>query len=179
LLRDAGIDFSVRTRPVDEDYPASLPAREVAPYLARKKAEAYREDMAEDEVIITADTTVVIDEKVLNKPADEKEAVEMIRQLSDESHEVITGVSVFSHREFYSFAESTTVRFRLLDEEEMIYYVKKYRPFDKAGAYAIQEWIGMIGIEQIEGSYFNVMGLPVNRLYAYLKKTGMIRLTLP
>lgn len=175
-MRECGLRFDIRVKEVDEDFPADLPAREVARYLAEKKGKAYQQEIAADELVITADTTVLIHEQVLNKPANEEEARQMIRLLSGQVHEVITGVCISRQQELHSFDERTKVKFRKLDEEEISYYVNHYRPLDKAGAYAIQEWIGMVGIERIEGSYFNVMGLPINRLYTYLKEIGVARL---
>ncbi|MFP4093918.1 MAG: Maf family nucleotide pyrophosphatase [Cyclobacteriaceae bacterium] len=176
IMRECGLRFDIRVKEVDEDFPADLPAREVARYLAEKKGKAYQQEIAADELVITADTTVLIHEQVLNKPANEEEARQMIRLLSGQVHEVITGVCISRQQELHSFDERTKVKFRKLDEEEISYYVNHYRPLDKAGAYAIQEWIGMVGIERIEGSYFNVMGLPINRLYTYLKEIGVARL---
>ncbi|MFP4089349.1 MAG: Maf family nucleotide pyrophosphatase [Cyclobacteriaceae bacterium] len=176
IMRECGLRFDIRVKEVDEDFPADLPAREVARYLAEKKGKAYQQEIAADELVITADTTVLIHEQVLNKPANEEEARQMIRLLSGQVHEVITGVCISRQQELHSFDERTKVNFRKLDEEEISYYVNHYRPLDKAGAYAIQEWIGMVGIERIEGSYFNVMGLPINRLYTYLKEIGVARL---
>lgn len=174
LLRDVGLAFEVRLLPVEEHFPEDMPALEVAEYLAVKKGKAHQERMQPDEVVITADTTVVIDDLVLNKPADEAEAIQMLGRLSGRRHRVVTGVCLsFPDRQEY-FSDTTDVYFRLLDKSEMIYYVTHYQPFDKAGAYAIQEWIGMVGIERIEGSYFNVVGLPVTKLFTTLRKMAIV-----
>lgn len=170
LLKELGLDFQVRILEVDESYPADLKPGTVAEYLAIKKGKAYQRAMQQDELIITADTTVVIGQKVLNKPADTEEAHEMLNQLSGTTHQVITGVCFTLTDQQQSFKDVTAVTFRELESEEINYYVNHYRPLDKAGAYAIQEWIGMVGIEYIEGSYFNVVGLPVEKLYRRLKQ---------
>ncbi|WP_224999222.1 Maf family nucleotide pyrophosphatase [Cesiribacter sp. SM1] len=169
LLRSAGISFSVKVKETDEVFPAAMPAGEVARFLAEKKADAFVDEL-EDALLITADTTVVLGEEVLNKPADAKEAVSMLKRLSGTSHKVITGVCLLQRKKKVIFDDITVVYFRQLDEEEIDYYVSNYKPFDKAGSYGIQEWIGMVGIEKIEGSYYNVMGLPVEKLYKHLKQ---------
>ena len=134
------------------------------------KADAYRATMVDDEIVITADTIVCLDDKVLGKPADEAEAMAMLRSLSGRTHQVYTGVTIVAAEENSTFVSRSDVTFATLTDEEIEYYVSQYRPMDKAGAYGIQEWIGYIGVERIEGSYFNVMGLPVQRLYSELKK---------
>ncbi len=176
LLRDLRIPFTVRTVSVAEDYPAELPPEQVAEFLAEKKGQAYRDTLAEDELVITADTTVVVGEYLLNKPANAAEAHEMLTALSGRVHRVITGVCLTTTTVSRTFADTTKVTFRMLSDEEISFYVENYRPFDKAGGYAIQEWIGMIAIEKIEGSYFNVVGLPVEKLYGELKKMGVLPL---
>ena len=172
LLRNLGISFSVRVKETDEYFPADMPAEEVAQYLAEQKASAFTEEL-QDEVIITADTTVVLEDNVLNKPADAEEAYQMLKRLSGKVHKVITGVCLLSNHEGEalktSFSDTTSVFFSQLTDDEIYYYIHHYRPFDKAGSDGIQEWIGMIGIEKIEGSYYNVMGLPVEKLYKQLK----------
>ncbi|WPP52981.1 Maf family nucleotide pyrophosphatase [Catalinimonas niigatensis] len=170
LLKELELDFQVRTIEVDEQYPDDLAADKVAEYLAIKKGKAYQMVMKQDELIITADTTVVIGPTVLNKPADAEEAYKMLRQLSGTIHQVITGVCITLPDQQQSFRELTKVTFRELEDKEIKHYVNHYHPFDKAGAYAIQEWIGMVGIEHIDGSYFNVVGLPVEKLYSRLKE---------
>ncbi len=172
LLRELRIPFVVRTMPVEEDYPAKLPLDQVAKFLAEKKGRAYLDTLADNELVVTADTTVVVEERLLNKPADAAEAREMLTALSGRAHRVITGVCLTTTTSSRTFVDTTKVSFRPLTDEEISFYVKNYQPFDKAGSYAIQEWIGMIGIERIEGSYFNVVGLPVEKLYRELKKMG-------
>ncbi len=170
LLAKLGIEFEVRCLSgIDESYPSSTKADEVAEYISRIKAEAYRDIITDHQLIITADTVVVCNDLVLGKPADRKEAVEMLRRLSGNVHNVITGVTIMNARCDKSFSVTTEVKFSPLTDEEINFYVDNYRPFDKAGAYGIQEWIGLVGVESISGSYFNVMGLPVQRLYQELK----------
>lgn len=155
---------------IDESYPADMPAREVPEYLSRKKSEAYLKTFHGDELIVTADTIVIADGKILGKPKDEKDAIEMLHLLSGITHEVITGVSISTKERQVTFSDITEVRFCKLSDAEIQYYVSNFRPLDKAGAYGIQEWIGCIGVEWIKGSYYNVMGLPVHRLYEHLKE---------
>lgn len=171
LLAGLGIDFSVRIiKDIDESYPASLRGEDIPVFISGKKAEAYRRTMAEDELIITADTIVYDNDKVLGKPSSREEAINMLTELSGHAHEVITGVTICSRDKMEQFASVSKVFFDNLTEEEIEYYVDKYRPYDKAGAYGIQEWIGFVGVTRIEGSYFNVMGLPIQRLYKELKR---------
>ena len=171
LLGGLGYTYEVRVLDgIDESYPATLQGSEVAAYISRVKADAYRSTMADDELIITADTIVCLDDKVLGKPADEAEAIAMLRSLSGRTHQVYTGVTIVTVEESSTFVSCSDVTFATLTDEEIEHYVTQYRPMDKAGAYGIQEWIGYIGVERIEGSYFNVMGLPVQRLYTELKK---------
>ncbi len=174
LLRELRIPFTVRTLPVAEDYPANLPPDQVAEYLAEKKGRAYRDTLTDNELVITADTTVVVGRRLLNKPADAAEAQDMLTALSGRVHRVITGVCLTTTTGSRTFVDATKVWFRELSDEEISFYVENYRPFDKAGGYAIQEWMGMIAIERIEGSYCNVVGLPVEKLYGELKKLGGI-----
>lgn len=170
LLAGLGYDFEVRLMDgIDESYPAGLSGEEIAKHISRGKAEAYRTTMADDELIITADTIVYLDGQVLGKPKDEAEACAMLRNLSGKTHEVITGVTLLTKDQTRTFASVSLVTFAHLTDEEIQHYVTHYHPTDKAGAYGIQEWIGFIGVERIEGSYFNVMGLPVQRLYTELK----------
>lgn len=154
----------------DENYPDTLPAAEVAPYLSALKSEAYPEPLGEDEILITADTTVVVGNRVLGKPANREEACEMLRAMSGRGHEVYTGVTLRSASQQRTFSVATEVYFREISDDEIAYYVDNYHPYDKAGAYGIQEWIGYVAIERIEGSFYNVMGLPVQRLYTELKE---------
>lgn len=171
LLQGLDVDFEVRALPdVDESFPATLQGGEIPLYISKKKADAYRPFMAGDELVITADTIVWLDGAALGKPADEDDARRMIRNMSGKQHSVFTGVTITTKEVQYSFVAQSDVTFADLSDDEIEYYIAKYRPMDKAGAYGAQEWIGYIGMENIEGSYFNVMGLPVQRLYNELKK---------
>lgn len=171
LLSDAGIEFILAPRfECEESFPAILPADEVAEYLSLLKSKAYPEPLGEKDILLTADTVVIACGRILGKPANRKEAIEMIGMLSGCEHEVVTGVTLRSAERTNRFSVSTKVRFRTLTQEEIEYYVDTYKPFDKAGSYGIQEWIGYVGIEGIEGSFYNVMGLPVQRLYCELNK---------
>lgn len=170
LLSGLGVDFEVRVLPdIDESYPAELPALETAEYIAGKKAEAYRAVMGADELIITADTVVIVGDEVLGKPADADEARLMLQKLSGRTHQVVTGVCLTTPGRSTSFSVKTDVTFKQLSDAEIDYYITNYKPFDKAGAYGIQEWIGYIGCTGLNGSYFNVMGLPVQRIYTELQ----------
>ena len=171
LLDGLGITYEVRTLPgIDESYPHNLQGGDIPLHIARKKAEAYRKLMAPDELVITADTIVWLDGKVLGKPKDKEDACRMLRQMSGRQHEVLTGVCLTTPDWQRCFTSRTAVRFARLTNDEISYYVDTFRPLDKAGAYGVQEWIGFVGVESIEGSYFNVMGLPVQRLYRELKE---------
>lgn len=171
LLAGLGIEFEVRVLPgIDESYPASMPAAETAEYIAGKKAAAYRQVMADDELVITADTVVIVGDEVLGKPADTQMAAQMLRKLSGRTHQVMTGVCITTSEQTVSFSVKTDVTFKQLAEDEIEYYIKKYQPLDKAGAYGIQEWIGYIGCTGLNGSYYNVMGLPVQRIYTELQR---------
>jgi septum formation protein len=171
LLSGLGIQYEVKTLPdIDESYPEGLDGMEIPAFIARSKADAYRAVMQPDELIITADTIVWLDGNVMGKPKDAEEAREMLRALSGQTHQVITGVCLTTAVYQKAFATMTDVTFATLSEEEIAYYVERYSPMDKAGSYGIQEWIGFIGVESISGSYFNVMGLPIQRLYTELKK---------
>lgn len=171
LLSDAGLEFTLADRfECDETFPQDMPAEDVAEYLSRLKSDAYPEPLAEGDILLTADTVVIADNRVLGKPSDRAEAIEMISLLSGCDHEVITGCTLRTATRQRSFSVRSKVHFRALDREEIEYYVDCFRPFDKAGAYGIQEWIGYVGIEGIEGSFYNVMGLPVQRLYSILKE---------
>jgi septum formation protein len=167
LLTSLGLDYIVRVKDVHEDFPTHLKRAEVAEYLASHKADAYFDDI-KDEVVITADTIVCLGDKVLNKPHTHHEAAEMLKALSGTSHDVITGVCLLSKESKTVFHDVTKVYFKELTQDEIDFYINHYKPFDKAGAYGIQEWIGMIGVDRIEGSYYNVMGLPVQKLYQKL-----------
>lgn len=171
LLSGLNLEYTVRVLPdIDESYPDTLKGEDIPMYISREKAEAYRNSMAEDELIITADTVVCINEKVLGKPQTLEEAKEMLRELSGKTHQVITGVCLMTRDLQRTFSATTQVTFDVLTEDEIEFYVEKFRPLDKAGAYGVQEWIGFVGVSRLEGSYFNVMGLPVQRLYQELKK---------
>mgnify|MGYP002857137010 CR=1 FL=1 len=175
LLAGLGIQFQVRVIDgIDESYPTSLPAPEVARYIAEKKASAYRASMQPDELIITADTVVIVGDDILGKPRDEADAVRMLREISGRTHQVVTGVCLFTTTQQRSFSVTTDVAFKQLTDTEILHYVREYRPFDKAGAYGIQEWIGYIGVTGLHGSYYNVMGLPVQRIYTELQHFGQI-----
>jgi septum formation protein len=168
LLEQVGIEFEIFTRDVDEYFPDNLHPRAVAVLIAENKAKAYT-DLSMDKIVMTADTVVALEGKVLGKPKDREHAIEMISSLSGKKHSVITGITIFHKGKFQSFSEETQVKFRKLDMNQIRYYVEKYEPYDKAGAYGIQEWIGMVGVEKIDGDFYNVMGLPVGRLYEELK----------
>ena len=169
LMSGLGVDYVVRTLPdVDESYPDTLVGAEIPEYIAREKADAYRTMMKSGELLITADTIVWLDGKVLGKPKDREDALCMLRAMSGRTHEVFTGVCITTTEWQRSFAAQTEVRFSKLSEEEITYYIDKFQPMDKAGAYGVQEWIGFIGVENISGSYYNIMGLPVQRLYKEL-----------
>lgn len=171
LLAGLGVPFEVRVlQDIDEHYPENLPVNEVARYIAKEKADAYRRIVAADELIITADTVVIVGDKILGKPMDEADAVRMLRLLSGRTHQVTTGVCLLTAETERCFDVTTDVTFKTLTDEEIHYYVNRYRPFDKAGAYGIQEWIGYIGVTGLNGSYYNVMGLPVQRIYQELTK---------
>ena len=168
LLNDMGVKFRVEViKGIDESYPASLPVVEIPVFLARIKAEGH--PLKENELLITADTVVVLDETVLGKPMGEADAHSMLRALSGRAHRVISGVCVTTADRTESFADTSIVNFAHLTDDEIDYYIKHYRPLDKAGAYGIQEWIGNIGITGINGDFYNVMGLPTRKLYQLLK----------
>lgn len=170
LLAGLGLPYEVRVlADIDESYPAMLCGEDIPLYISKKKAEAYIETLQPDELLVTADTIVWLDGQVLGKPADEAEARAMLHALSGKTHQVITGVTLATAERTKSFASVSEVTFAPLTDAEIDYYIAHYHPMDKAGSYGIQEWIGFIGVERIEGSYFNVMGLPVQRLYRELK----------
>lgn len=169
LMSGLGVDYVVRTLPdVDESYPADLVGSEIPEYISRKKADAYRAIMQPGELLITADTIVWLDGKVLGKPEGRTGAIGMLRTLSGKSHQVFTGVCLTTTEWQKSFTAASDVVFDILSEEEIQYYVDKYQPLDKAGAYGVQEWIGYIGVKSISGSYYNIMGLPIQKLYKEL-----------
>ena len=171
LLAGLDVQFEVRVlKGIDESYPATLPTAEIAEYIAQKKASAYRETIAADELVITADTIVVLGDEVLGKPKDAADAHRMLRELSGQTHQVITGVVLTTKERQEHFSVVSNVTFKELTDDEIDYYVETYKPMDKAGAYGIQEWIGYVGVTRLEGSYFNVMGLPVQRIYEALRR---------
>ena len=170
LMDELGLDFEVRVNDgLQEQYPDGLPREQIPVYLAELKAQAIMEKVPEKTLLITADTIVWLNGKVVNKPSDRNDAIRILGDLSGSMHEVLTGVCFRNGERMHSFHSSTLVWFAQLTRDEIHYYIDRFKPFDKAGAYGIQEWIGYIGIEKIEGSYFNVMGLPVQRMYHELK----------
>jgi septum formation protein len=170
LLAEMGLKFEVVVKEFDETYPKELNGRQIAEYIAAKKADSFRDGLEEDEIVITADTIVWCNNKVLGKPVNIKESIRILKEISGITHEVITGVSVVSKGKKIVFSDSTRVTFDKMTDEEITYYAENYQPLDKAGAYGIQEWIGIIGCSFINGSYFNVVGLPVQKLYRELGK---------
>lgn len=171
LLSGLDLDFEVRVlQGIDESYPHDLPTRDIAEYISQKKAAAYQATMAADELVITADTVVILGDEVMGKPKDAADACRMLHELSGKTHQVITGVTLTTRERQHSFSVVTDVTFKQLTDAEIDYYVTRYQPFDKAGAYGIQEWIGYIGVTALHGSYFNVVGLPVQRIYEALKQ---------
>jgi len=180
LLAGLDIDFDIHVlQGIDESYPPDLPVDEVAAYISKSKAAAYQTVISSDQLVITADTIVVLGDRVLGKPVDREDAVGMLRALSGQTHKVITGVCLTTLGAQRSFSVTSEVTFKCLTDEEIFYYVDHYQPYDKAGAYGIQEWIGYVGVTGLKGSYFNVMGLPVQRIYqelvAMIGREGLIR----
>jgi septum formation protein len=170
LLRELGLKFDVVIREYEEIYPEGLNGEEIARFIAHEKAASLKDDISDNEIVIAADTIVWCNNKVLGKPHDRADATRIMKEISGNTHEVITGVSLRSKTKELTFSESTKVTFEALTEEEINYYIDEYKPYDKAGAYGIQEWIGKIACSHIDGSYFNVVGLPVQRLYKELQK---------
>lgn len=171
LLAGLDVDFEVKVIPgIEENVPEGTPVELIAETLARQKAEPYKPNIDDGELVLTADTIVVVDGEVLGKPVDEEEAKAMLHKISGKTHKVITGVCFTTRARQHSFSVSTDVTFKTLPENEIEYYVSHYHPTDKAGAYGIQEWIGYVGVKRLEGSYFNVMGLPVQRIWEEIKK---------
>lgn len=170
LLQRMGVNFKVRTLfGIDESYPDSLRGEDIVCYISRNKAKAYQSSMAPNELLITADTIVYVDGEVMGKPKNAEQAKEMLQKLSGKTHQVITGVTIVTAKRTENFGVTSQVKFTNITDEEINFYVDNYLPFDKAGAYGIQEWIGIVAVEEIKGSYFNVVGLPVQRLYQKLK----------
>lgn len=170
LLSSIGMQFEIRTKETDENYPETLPIEQVAEYIAQLKADDLIEDLKDDEILLCADTTVQIDNILLGKPKDTTEASKMLSLLSGRTHVVTTGVVIASNEMELSFSVKTEVTFKPLSMDEIEYYIETYQPFDKAGSYGIQEWIGYIGIQKINGSYNNVVGLPTHEVYQALQK---------
>lgn len=171
LLAGLGVEFDVRLIDgIDETYPDDIESHDVAEYIAKKKADAYKQSIASNELIITADTIVILDDEIFGKPLNADDAYTMLQKLSGKTHQVITGVCLLTKNEQRVFRVTTDVTFKELEMEEIKYYVDNYKPFDKAGAYGIQEWIGYIGVTSLNGSYFNVVGFPVQRIYTELQK---------
>lgn len=173
LLKGLNLDFEVKIiKGIKEDYPNDLPVEEIPKYIAKEKAAAYKPSASE--VLLTADTIIVLDGKVMGKPQDSSEARQMLQLLSGRVHQVITGVCLTTNYNQITFSETTAVTFRELSQDEIDYYITQYKPFDKAGAYGIQEWIGYAGVTKIDGSFYNVMGLPVEKVYEALKDIGAL-----
>jgi septum formation protein len=169
LLEWAEIPFEVFSKSTDESYPAGLDPQDVAIHIARNKALAVQQDCSKDAVILAADTIVVLDQRIIGKPADREDAIAILSALSGQQHSVITGVVIRKNLTEKTFSDSTIVQFHSLTREEIEFYVDKYKPYDKAGAYAIQEWIGVVGIQSVQGDFYNVMGLPVSRVVRELQ----------
>lgn len=170
LMHQLGYTFTQVSKEVDESFPEEMPAKEVAEYLSRIKAIAFKDELGENDLVITSDTVVVIHNEALGKPETPKEAYDMISKLSGTTHEVITGVCLKSISKMESFSVSTVVEFEKLTVSEINYYIENYKPYDKAGAYGIQEWIGLIGVKKIIGSFYNVMGFPTKKVYQAIEK---------
>jgi len=171
LLKGIGVDFSILTKEVDESFPSKLPLIDVAPFLSLKKAKAFEDsELPENYMVITADTVVIVKNEILGKPKDRDDAVRMMNLLSGKVHKVVTGVTVHTKEKTKTFSVISKVTFEIIDNQEVGYYIDNFRPYDKAGAYGVQEWIGYIGVSNVEGSYYNVMGLPTQRLYKVLKE---------
>lgn len=168
LLQETGFDFEVEVIPTDETFPKNMPTGEVAGYISAQKAEMFIA-LHPEKLVLTADTVVIIGDTILNKPKDCQEALKMLNMLSGTTHEVITAVSLLADNSIHTVSDTAQVTFRTLDKREINHYIEHYKPFDKAGGYGIQEWIGMIGIERIEGSFYTIMGLPVHIVYQLLK----------
>jgi septum formation protein len=167
LMKEAGFTFTVRKPEVDELFPSTMPRQHVAQFLAKKKADFFRPCVTQ-EIFVTADTVVILNNTILNKPENREEAIQMLQALSGQTHLVVTGVFILAQEKEVSFDDTTEVTFKSLSSDEIAFYVDHYQPYDKAGAYGAQDWIGMVAIEKIVGSYFNVMGLPIHKVYTQL-----------
>ncbi len=174
LMTDAGFTFTIETRPTDETFPDTMPVDDVAEYLARQKAEQFRHDLGE-RIILCADTVVIIDGQILNKPQNEADARRMLGLLSGRTHRVRTGVAILSPNGLTSFTDETLVQFTALTDDEISYYIRECKPFDKAGSYGAQDFIGLVGIERLDGSFYTVMGLPTHRVYGELKTVSSLQ----
>lgn len=170
LLKGLEVEFEVKVNPVDEKIPSDMKPEYVSAYLSKLKADAYPDELAENEILITSDTVVIENNHVLGKPNNKEEAFDMLKSLSGSTHTVVTAVTFKDHARQFTVEDETHVTFNFLEEEEIWHYINVYQPFDKAGAYGIQEWIGFIGVTKMEGSYFNVMGFPLHLIYRELKK---------
>lgn len=168
LLKEAGFTFQVKSPDIDESFPETLPPASVPAYLAEKKARVFEQHLT-NEIVVSADTVVILGEKILNKPADRADAIRMIEMLSGQTHTVVTAVCLLGKEKMDCFSDHTEVTFQKLTHEEIVFYVDTYKPFDKAGAYGAQDWIGIVAIERIAGSYFTVMGMPMHLVYSHLK----------
>lgn len=176
LLAALGYNFEVRTKDTDESYPTAMSCEEVPTFLAKQKAAALLSELREDELLICADTVVILDNQILGKPANKDEASEMLNFLSGKTHKVITGVFIGDSKQEVIFSDTTEVTFNTLNEDQINYYIENYQPFDKAGSYGIQEWIGFIGVASITGTYANVMGLPTHKLFDFLMNHFQIKI---
>lgn len=170
LLKGLEVEFEVKKLDVDESIPEEIPAEYVAAYLSKLKAESYPDELQENEILITSDTVVIERGHILGKPNSEEEAFDMLKSLSGSSHTVMTAVTMMDRKKKVTLEDEAVVTFRFLEEEEIWHYIRKYKPFDKAGAYGIQEWIGFMGVHSIQGSYYTVMGFPMHLVYEQLKK---------
>jgi septum formation protein len=170
LLKKLGFEFEIKTKEIEEIYPPGLLQEQVAGFLSELKASAFQQELGDKDLVITSDTIVCLGAEIIGKPKDRADAIQMLSKLSGNKHEVITAVTLTAKEKQHTFYEVTAVYFKTLTLQEIEYYIDKYQPFDKAGSYGIQEWIGFIGIEKINGSYFNVMGLPVKRVYEEILK---------
>jgi septum formation protein len=173
-LQELGLKFEVVTREYSETYPEGLGGEEIARYVAHEKAASFKNEISYNEIVIAADTIVWCNNRVLGKPVNRNDAARILKEISGNTHEVITGVSLLSQSKQFTFSDSTKVTFDSLSDEEIYYYIERYRPYDKAGAYGIQEWIGIVACSHIDGSYFNVVGLPVQKLYKELQRFLLI-----
>ena len=169
LLNEAGFEFDIEVIPTDETFPDNMPVEEVAGYISQQKAEMFKSIENSNKLVLTADTVVILENEILAKPLDKNDAFRMLNLLSGTTHKVVTAVSLLTDNTITTISDPALVSFRVLDEAEINYYIEQYKPYDKAGSYGIQEWIGMIGIDKIEGSFYTIMGLPVHTVYQLLK----------